>query len=99
MVFCPFLSLSPGRRDESFFYHDRQGNLVVELKNRAGAEAAGQGLLEEDQEDARVLYVALTRAASRCVLIIPVSIRENKEAGALKKFCPDPNLTQPRMVR
>ena len=85
VVFCPFLSLSPGKRDESFFYHDRQGSLVVELKNRAGVEAAGQGLLEEDQEDARVLYVALTRAASRCVLYhAPVSINENKEAGKLK---------------
>lgn len=106
VVFCPFLSLSPGQRDESFFYHDRQGSLVVELKNRAGVEAAGQGLLEEDQEDARVLYVALTRAASRCVLYhAPVSIKENKEAGALKipaltrilrsqAWCEEPDLSE-----
>ena len=106
VVFCPFLSLSPGKRDESFFYHDREGSLVVELKNRTSAEAAGQGLLEEDQEDARVLYVALTRAASRCVLYhAPVSIKENKEAGALKipaltrilrsqAWCEEPDLSE-----
>ena len=41
-------------------------------------------MLEEDQEDA-VLYVALTRAASRCVLYhAPVAINENKETGELK---------------
>ena len=85
VVFCPFLSLSPGQRDESFFYHNQGGGLVVDLKKRADRSAVAQGLLEEDQEDARILYVALTRAASRCVLYhAPVAINENKEAGELK---------------
>ena len=85
VVFCPFLSLSPGQRDDSFFYHNQQGSLVVDLKKRASQSAVAQGLLEEDQEDARVLYVALTRASSRCVLYhAPVTINENKEAGELK---------------
>ena len=85
VVFCPFLCLSPGQRDDSFFYHNQQGSLVVDLKKRASQSAVAQGLLEEDQEDARVLYVALTRASSRCVLYhAPVTINENKEAGELK---------------
>ena len=85
VVFCPFLCLSPGQRDDSFFYHNQQGSLVVDLKKRASQSEVAQGLLEEDQEDARVLYVAMTRASSRCVLYhAPVTINENKEAGELK---------------
>ena len=85
IVFCPFLGLSPYQRDDGFFYHNEAGELVVELKKTASCEAASQGLREEDQEDARVLYVALTRAASRCVLYhAPVVISENKEAEELK---------------
>ena len=57
----------------------------MDLKKRADRSAVAKGLLEEDQEDTRVLYVALTRAASRCVLYhAPVAINENKETGALK---------------
>ena len=85
VVFCPFLGLSPHQRDDGFFYHNSAGELVVELKKTASQEAASQGLHEENQEDARVLYVALTRAASRCVLYhAPVVVSENKEAEELK---------------
>ncbi|MDA7757271.1 exodeoxyribonuclease V subunit beta [Opitutales bacterium] len=85
IVFVPFLGFSPGRMDEGFFYHDHRGQLVVDLKKSAGIEASVQGMLEEDQEDARVLYVAITRAASRCVIYhAPVPINENKYAQQLK---------------
>jgi exodeoxyribonuclease V beta subunit len=85
IVFAPFLGFSPGRMDEGFFYHDQAGALVVDLKKTAGMEASVKGMLEEDQEDARVLYVALTRAVSRCVIYhAPVPINENKHAKQLK---------------
>ncbi|MFP6855299.1 MAG: 3'-5' exonuclease, partial [Opitutales bacterium] len=68
IVFLPFLFFNPGAAGSEFRYHDKNGELVIDLNGFAGDAAKAQGRLEEEQEDARVLYVALTRAASRCYL-------------------------------
>ena len=82
IVFCPFLGLTPGQRMMALSGPNGE---LVELKSSATQEAASLGLLEEEQEEARVLYVALTRSASRCVLYhAPVIISENKRAEKLK---------------
>ena len=45
----------------------------MDLKKRANQSAVAQGLLEEDQEDARVLYVALTGLLPDAFFIMPRS--------------------------
>ena len=57
--------------------------MVVDLKKTAGEDAQALGKLEEEQEDARVLYVALTRSAARCyVYHAPVKISEKARVPA-----------------
>ena len=63
--------------DDSFFYHDQNGELVVELKSSATQEALHLGYSRRSRK--KSAHVALTRSASRCVLYhAPVTISENK---------------------
>ena len=68
MVFLPSLSFLSGQDGDDFKYHREDGKLVVDLKKTANQETREFAQLEEEQEDARVLYVALTRAISRCYI-------------------------------
>jgi exodeoxyribonuclease V beta subunit len=68
IVFLPSLSMTVGAKAKEFTYHQNDGKLVVDLKEVATDAAKEKGKLEDGQEDARVLYVGLTRAASRCYL-------------------------------
>jgi exodeoxyribonuclease V beta subunit len=68
IVFLPSLSMTVGAKAKEFTYHQDDGKLVVDLKEVATDAAKEKGKLEDGQEDARVLYVGLTRAASRCYL-------------------------------
>ncbi len=75
IVFLPGLSFLSGGKGDDFKYHREDGKLVVDLKKTAGEDALSLGKREEEQEDARVLYVALTRSAARCyVYHAPVKI-------------------------
>ena len=83
IVFLPGLSFLSGKKGEDFKYHREDGKLVVDLKKTASEDAQALGKLEEEQEDARVLYVALTRSASRCyVYHAPVKISEKARVPA-----------------
>jgi exodeoxyribonuclease V beta subunit len=68
IVFLPSLSITVGGGAKSFTYHQDDGMLVVDLHEVASDAAKEKGKLEDGQEDARVLYVGLTRSASRCYL-------------------------------
>jgi exodeoxyribonuclease V beta subunit len=75
IVFLPGLSFTFGGYRDDFKYHREDGKLVVDLKSSASEDAKRKGSEEEEQEDARVLYVALTRSASRCYIYhAPVKI-------------------------
>ena len=63
IVFLPGLSFTFGGYRDDFKYHREDGKLVVDLKSTASEDAKEKGSEEEEQEDARVLYVALTRSA------------------------------------
>ena len=83
IVFLPFLSFPFGGKGGDFKYHQKGGKLVVDLKKTATPEARQTGDREEEQEDARVLYVALTRAASRCYIYhAPIKLSKNANTPA-----------------
>ena len=75
LVFCPFLwDGHPGRalpQRDARDYHDAQGRPVVDFRPGAlPAEVKRQQELERIAEQARLVYVALTRAVQRCVLVM-----------------------------
>ena len=83
IVFLPGLSFPSGGSRDDFKYHRDDGKLVVDLEKTASDDAKSQGAKEEEQEDARVLYVALTRSASRCYLYhAPVKVSGNARVPA-----------------
>ena len=83
IVFLPGLSFTFGGKRDDFKYHREDGTLVVDLKSIASEDAKAKGSTEEQQEDARVLYVTLTRSASRCyVYHAPVKIFRNANIPA-----------------
>ena len=83
IVFLPGLSFTFGGYRDDFKYHREDGKLVVDLKSTASEDAKGKGSEEEEHEDARVLYVALTRSASRCyVYHAPVKISSKTRVPA-----------------
>ena len=83
VVFLPSLTMTAGAHAKDFTYHADDGTLVVELKEVATDLSKEKGKLEDGQEDARVLYVGLTRAASRCYLYqAPVPLSEDERPPA-----------------
>jgi exodeoxyribonuclease V beta subunit len=83
IVFLPSLSITVGGGAKSFTYHQDDGKLVVDLHEVASDAAKEKGKLEDGQEDARVLYVGLTRAASRCYLYhVPLWLSEDDRPPA-----------------
>lgn len=74
VVFCPFLyeGGSGGRRSalEGLEYHQGdQGVIDFSLDDSQRASAKEMARLEDSAENARLLYVALTRAVYRCYLV------------------------------
>ncbi len=86
VVFCPFLwdgAVRDGGALEGLEYHDGP-TAVIDFTDEAGKGSAAAGALRQEQsaEQARLLYVALTRAVYRCYLAagIYASRRSVKEA-------------------
>ena len=78
IVFCPFLwSAARGGRPDGLTglaYHDDDGRTVIdyghEFRDDSHQKAVKQRLkLEESAETLRLVYVALTRAVHRCVIV------------------------------
>ncbi|MDY7574466.1 UvrD-helicase domain-containing protein [Actimicrobium sp. CCI2.3] len=77
VVFCPFLwpaSLGGGGRNqpEGREYHDAAGLPVIDLRPNPGDLEAIKAAIKQDKsaEFLRLAYVALTRAAQRCYLVV-----------------------------
>ncbi|ODU10233.1 MAG: exodeoxyribonuclease V subunit beta [Rubrivivax sp. SCN 71-131] len=75
LVFCPFLwDGSLGRSDAlcaGIDYHDEHGAAVSDFRpDAARAEVKAQLRLERLAEHVRLIYVALTRAVQRCVVVV-----------------------------
>ncbi|HEX7688758.1 MAG TPA: UvrD-helicase domain-containing protein, partial [Burkholderiaceae bacterium] len=76
-VFCPFLwgaEAAPGDGLEGAAYHDDHGRAVIDygirLRDRSAQDAVKAAMQRERAaEDLRLVYVALTRAVHRCVLV------------------------------
>ena len=69
IVFCPYLwyrSARLGREKQCIASHDEQGSQVADLGSADFFARRDMALLEELAEEARLLYVALTRASCRC---------------------------------
>ncbi len=78
IVFCPFLwsAARSGRPDglDGVAYHDDAGLTVIDyghefLDDAAKADIRRRIRLEESAESLRLIYVALTRAVHRCVIV------------------------------
>ncbi|MDG1138423.1 MAG: exodeoxyribonuclease V subunit beta [Opitutales bacterium] len=83
IVFLPSLSFKGRTKGGIFSYHKPNGKLVVDLSSTADDEAKEKGQLEQEQEDARVLYVGLTRSASRCYIYhAPTKVLQEMEMPA-----------------
>ena len=100
IVFLPGLSFTSGGYRDDFKYHREDGKLVVDLEKTATDTAKAKGSQEEEEEDARVLYVALTRSASRCyVYHAPVKISSNARVPAqvrmMRSWLSEENATHP----
>jgi len=78
IVFCPFLwAASRGGRADGLTglaYHDEDGQTVIDYGHELRDEATQKAIklrlkLEESAETLRLVYVALTRAVHRCVIV------------------------------
>jgi exodeoxyribonuclease V beta subunit len=79
LVFCPFLWSPEILREgdderDAFEYHDDAGTAVIDFRKRLLDDGARKDLrlrmrLERSAETLRLVYVALTRAVHRCVLV------------------------------
>ena len=87
IVFLPGLFFNFGGRNGDFRYHDKDGKLVINLGDYADDEAKEMGRLEEEREDARVFYVAVTRAVSSCYIYhAPVAVRDGQKVPSLTRI-------------
>ncbi len=78
VVFCPFVwdgyRRPPGGALEGVEYHDADGRTVIDYRKGLDDAFDANGIasrqrLESAAEDLRLIYVALTRAMHRCVII------------------------------
>lgn len=75
IVFCPFLfDAHPpkGQTGPVRTWHDKEGGLVMDWRKASDKDQAIKERLafERDAETLRLIYVALTRAIYRCVLVV-----------------------------
>ncbi|WP_345793811.1 UvrD-helicase domain-containing protein [Thauera sp. JM12B12] len=75
IVFCPFLFDGYGRNGGEGAmraWHDDDGTLVLDYRAGAAEDAEVKARLRREQqaEDLRLIYVALTRAVHRCYLVV-----------------------------
>ncbi len=75
IVFCPFLfdGYSRGGSEGPMrAWHDEDGELVLDYRAGAAADKAVKARIRSEQqaEDLRLIYVALTRAVHRCYLVV-----------------------------
>jgi len=100
IVFLPGLSFTSGGYRDDFKYHREDGKLVIDLEKTATDAAKVKGSQEEEEEDARVLYVALTRSATKCyVYHAPIKISSHARVPAqvrmMRSWASEANASEP----
>lgn len=86
IVFCPFLwDGTPRPRNDSraIEYHGDDGHAIIDFRPEAAQDdvISGRRRLESAAEDARLMYVALTRAVHRCY-VVAGCYRQKSGSGA-----------------
>lgn len=70
VVFCPYIwsGKTAGRKSEYHIFHDKNDNMALTLDAGSDDFSESESVAETENlaEDLRLLYVALTRAKSRC---------------------------------
>jgi exodeoxyribonuclease V beta subunit len=103
VVFCPYLwdGYPAGGSDlEGNQYHDEQGRPLIDFRlDEASRNAAESAMREESHAEAlRLIYVALTRASHRCIIVAGpysrktgrnVSVKESGRAMLNWLVCPE----------
>jgi len=71
IVFCPFVwdGILYNRKGNQFIFHDKDGELILDLGSTKQEQHRLRALEEERAENLRLFYVAVTRAKHRCYLI------------------------------
>ena len=69
LVFLPYAWDVPANDPEQVIFHDRDGNLTIDLGSDLKDERRQLACRERDGEAARLLYVALPRAEFRCYVV------------------------------
>ncbi len=74
VVFCPFLwdghlHTGGGQDSHQVIFHDDNQQLILDLGSEQQKEHRQQAMAEEQAENIRLCYVALTRARHRCYVI------------------------------
>jgi len=71
IVFCPFAWEGLTEEKEEVVFHDpvHDSQLTIDLAAEKGGSSAASSQWEQFAENLRLLYVALTRARSRCYLV------------------------------
>lgn len=96
IVFCPYLwdgrLGGPADVMEGTEYHDAEGHGVVDFDHGPTDEVSGQSIRqrilgEQAAEALRLIYVALTRAVNRCVLVAGCYRTPTAGNGSAKEAC------------
>jgi exodeoxyribonuclease V beta subunit len=82
IVYCPFLVSTQNNRETCIIYHDpdEDNKPVMCLDKDADTKAKSLKEMEDRAEEARLLYVALTRAKSACRIMLKINKYFNKTA-------------------
>ncbi|OUD13303.1 exodeoxyribonuclease V subunit beta [Thioflexithrix psekupsensis] len=70
IIFCPLLwdGNSQIKKAQQFTFHDEQSRLILDIGSAQQENFRANAILEEQAENLRLFYVAITRAKHRCYL-------------------------------
>ncbi|MDX2020380.1 MAG: exodeoxyribonuclease V subunit beta [Deltaproteobacteria bacterium] len=91
IVFCPYVAneiLMFSADQKAVRFHEADGSVTLDVGSAAMGEHVAMARLETLAENVRLLYVALTRAKHRCVLLWGYSSREFKETSLASLLYP-----------
>lgn len=84
IVYCPFVGLNRPDFKESVFSFYQNNQACLEIGSKDFDEHKAIKTLEEDAEETRLLYVALTRAKYQCTVVcFPDPIKRSPDRSAL----------------
>ena len=69
IVYCPFVGISGKAKSDKIFTFHKNDETCLEIGSAEASDHKAIKKLEESAEDARLLYVALTRAKYQCTVV------------------------------